>query len=606
MKVSPTFRIFLIFFVSGLITPAHAGPFWFHCLRNRFAEDLNLVQKSEPDSTALNALTFRRGFVPEAEALDISAKHTMVHLDTYVEERLGKEIMVEAKKGNSNIMIILGDRRVGLNALEEAGWKIIRVIKKKKADVIPIYLLKQGNKIKYVITNVNGKDREIYVDSILKQAGLPESRLETIGDHQSLRDVYLGLFRSLGYHPDAVFYGFRNTILSEMFKRDAGAAIIEGPKSLIQTQLIEKWDLEHANYSEVHGLPMAEVTLKNGKKVWLFQNLYGDQVNDLFNALGDFGTENISYLGTAGSLNENFKVGTLTTPAAEVDEKGQLSKLPQLKPFSSVAVHGNYSHVSAPALETTDWASQHIQHGTDFVDVELKYFLEFSKKHPEIKSRVSLVISDQMQGEGAQDLTSWGSRERTSTGDSIFPLIQEILGSDGYTGLKKIHFHSIDQLPAGRESILAQLQDFIEGGAFHFIDSMNTNRRIVPAARSKYVKMVPLNNLIQNHPIWTTNAVQNVIKRATILTRHTSEILDKGALTENMSQRFMASNTPIDVVMDREGNYAVINGNGRVAALKRAFPQLPDLPIEVQVYQIDDPKVLDLIDQFRRRNLPKK
>jgi len=118
--------------------------------------------------------------------------------------------------------------------------------------------------------------------------------------------------------------------------------------------------------------------------------------------------------------------------------------------------------------------------------------------------------------------------------------------------------------------------------------------------------MVPLNNLIQNHPIWTTNAVQNVIKRATILTRHTSEILDKGALTENMSQRFMASNTPIDVVMDREGNYAVINGNGRVAALKRAFPQLPDLPIEVQVYQIDDPKVLDLIDQFRRRNLPKK
>jgi hypothetical protein len=175
----------------------------------------------------------------------------------------------------------------------------------------------------------------------------------------------------------------------------------------------------------------------------------------VFSALHEIGAKSINYLGTTGSLNDRFPVGSFVTPKKAVLSDGSQIDLGQtLKPLNSIStLGGTYAHVSAPAMETQAWANQQVKNGSDYVEVELRYFLEFLRSHPnEIDGRVAMVVSDQMLGANAKDLNNWGFAQRSATTKTFMKIFRERMDvkNSGDDRVESLHFYPIDDTKSAK------------------------------------------------------------------------------------------------------------------------------------------------------------
>ena len=83
--------------------------------------------------------------------------------------------------------------------------------------------------------------------------------------------------------------------------------------------------------------------------------------------------------------------------------------------------------VPTPNIETRQWAEDQARNGVDLIDVELAYWLEEMRTHPEIRFRVQTVISDVLRGKHARDMTRWNWMDNARTKEHVLRLVRSIL-----------------------------------------------------------------------------------------------------------------------------------------------------------------------------------
>ena len=98
-------------------------------------------------------------------------------------------------------------------------------------------------------------------------------------------------------------------------------------------------------------------------------------------ALGEYGAKDILFLGTAGAINPEFKVGDWVDPETV-----------------------KHTHVESPNLEAQVWLNEKTKAGVDIVDVEYAYAKVSAGKIPGMKFESRLLISDVLQGPNHADL----------------------------------------------------------------------------------------------------------------------------------------------------------------------------------------------------------
>lgn len=94
------------------------------------------------------------------------------------------------------------------------------------------------------------------------------------------------------------------------------------------------------------------------------------------------------------------------------------------------------------------------------------------------------------------------------------------------------------------------------------------------------------------------------------LRRNSDKVLadDVFRIREQMGERqgdgsrdgILPSTKPMQAVVDRRGKLVVFDGNGRLAAMRRAFPNRPDMKVEMVVHETDSPLAQRVLDRTRR------
>lgn len=377
------------------------------------------------------------------ESLDVSSGHTIENVRGYLSSKMSPELMQEAGNLNTDFVVIQGPGNrahehlpPGLHQEMSNGFGAFNVVK----------VTQESGKKSFVFTNVNGESRYLQVLSFLKLAGITADRVSVRGEAQSYKDLYRRTFEKIGSKPDLVIFGFSNTSFESLVRSLVKSDI--APESLLATNKAyaeKKWEkpvfLEH----ELMNMGVQVVTFKNGKKLWLVDNEYGDRATVLMNAMQDYGVNNVLLLGTAGALNPKYKVGDLVSPYyySLPDGRKILSKL-----STNYVREGVHVHVDSPALESKVWLRQQLERKVDFVDVELQKVSEHIR--PGVRYDAHLVISDVINSEKPQDYTHWTEDHRRQTQKTLLPILGKALESAGIDASTRISSYKVHYFETGK------------------------------------------------------------------------------------------------------------------------------------------------------------
>jgi hypothetical protein len=385
-------------------------------------EDIH-VKKPTPANTEV-------GYDSEIKDLSSKAAHTIHNVPAYLTDNLGLEIVQRAAKDNSKIIISMGEGNSALSRVEKAGWKVGAQVEKREGFHQIYHAVSPEGEKGFIITRVNGEDRKVHIQSLLKLADVPESQVLTFGKTKNWKDDYLAHFKQMGYVPDGVIYGFQKTAITGAIKANP---VLSFP-TLIKQAIIDRGNrksIRNLDHNDLAALPMSVLEFKNGKRYWFFKNVYGDLADQLFHALEDHGVKNFLYSGTAGSLNPAHEVGNVFTPKRYLNKEGKVEEINWLKPVKGIKTDGQYTRVSTPNIETKQWLKNQQAKGTDIIEVELGYFLDRFKNKEDVNSRVILTISDVLEGPNSRDLTQWNKANKDK---SISPIK---LAMDDFMQFKK-------------------------------------------------------------------------------------------------------------------------------------------------------------------------
>ncbi|MFH1723028.1 MAG: hypothetical protein ABII00_00245 [Elusimicrobiota bacterium] len=388
------------------------------------------------------------GYLPEAARLDPSAPHTLKDVPGYLSDNLSAEAADAARKGEGDFLIVVGDGRTAVAQAEALGWRVQERLSKPQG-FHQVFRAKDADGRKaFLVTRVNGRDRILHVQTLLRLAGLPAGRLRTVGGPVSWKRGYLETFRRLGHVPDGVLYGFANTAVDAILLRN------KGENAGRFAQLSRFYDRKHAEpkltQHDLDGLEMQVLEFENGKRLWLFNCMYGDLARDLMAALVEHGARNITFLGTAGALAPGHKVRDVVTPAHRIHPDGSREPLDRLTPIPGVRRAGGYLRVATPNVETEAWAEKALADGADFVEVELGHLLDELRRHPEVGFRAALAVSDVLTGAGRKDMTEWGLRDLRALMPAIGKIVDSMLGATGSEAYRVRSYRHVRLVEEGR------------------------------------------------------------------------------------------------------------------------------------------------------------
>ncbi|MDQ7826151.1 MAG: membrane protein insertion efficiency factor YidD [Candidatus Eremiobacteraeota bacterium] len=368
------------------------------------------------------------GYRGEIASLDPGDPHTIKDLERYLEDNLGAAAMEAIKSGNEPFVILQGEGSRAFDAMKARGWKVLEKVEKREGFHQVCRVQDGAGKAMYAVVRVNGDDRVLHIQSLLRLAGLPADRLSTAGRYTPVKDDFLKAFESLGHVPDYVVYGMGKTAAAALMtakplhnakelagvfsgKKPAGGAAPPGKEPA----------------HDLSGLSVHVMELENGKHLWFLPPLYGDLSKDVMAALIEHGAKDITFMGTCGAVNPSYRVGQIATPVERLRPDGSRERLDWLAP-SPGATPGTYTRVATPNLETVQWARDTVKIGVDTVEVELGYWLDELKSHPEIKFRVQNVVSDVIQGDHHADMTQWNSLNNVKSMGAIRRSLEKGLG----------------------------------------------------------------------------------------------------------------------------------------------------------------------------------
>ena len=106
---------------------------------------------------------------------------------------------------------------------------------------------------------------------------------------------------------------------------------------------------------------------------------------------------------------------------------------------------------------------------------------------------------------------------------------------------------------------------------------------------------VPLSALKPIHPISFSHTQKKVQERAGALKAYVagSGLPDRWSF--DLLDKIIPSKNGIRVLRDVDGKYVVFDGNGRVEALRNAFPNRDDEEVEVQYFEMPGGSITDLV-----------
>jgi hypothetical protein len=368
------------------------------------------------------------GFNPEVDTMELTGPHTIKDLPDYVGDNLGLETVKWVKAGQP-VTIAVGEGQTTLKRLKKDGWKLGEPVEKDVGFHQVRHVQDPDGESRLLVWRVNGDDRIDHMQSLLKLAGAESEQIQTVGQTHSFKEDYLRTFRRLGEEaPELVVYG--------MSKTSAFALLADHPIRNVG----HLWDLfsrrgapvvgETEKSSDMAGVKMEVMKLKNGQDVWFLPPLYGDLSKDLLDALLEHGVKKLNFVGTCGGVDPNLEVRQVTTPHTWVHSDGERESLDWLTPHSGHDVQVSYSRVSTPNLETKEWARDQDAQDVDVIEVELGHWLETLEDRPDVEFRVQTVVSDVIQGPNHRDMTQWGFRDNWATMGPVKASIEEALRAD--------------------------------------------------------------------------------------------------------------------------------------------------------------------------------
>lgn len=348
--------------------------------------------------------------------------HTIENVQQYLRTKLGAEALLEANNPKVNYVVVQGPAADPLRYLNKANIQSTTELSNPFGAFNVTKVVYKSGEISFAITNVNGESRYIQVLSFLRLANIPESRISTQGALVSYTGLYKNTFQKIGHVPDLVIFGFANTSFEAIVK------MVNSPQAVNylrtnKSYADRKWEKPAFDQHELLNMGVQVISFKNGKKIWLIDNEYGDRATMLIDALQDHGARNILLLGTAGSLNEKYGVGQVVSPRYYVSESGQVTDTNMVSAVQTK--QGRHVHVDSPGLETKLWMTEQVLRKVDFVDVELQK--ASSAIRPQVYFDAYLIISDVINSSKPQDYTKWSESDRNKTKDVLGPILDSSL-----------------------------------------------------------------------------------------------------------------------------------------------------------------------------------
>ncbi|MBI3553352.1 MAG: hypothetical protein HY077_12730 [Elusimicrobia bacterium] len=370
------------------------------------------------------------GYPAELAAIEPSAEHTVKDLDAYLNDNLGAETVRQARAGKASFLIAVGEGRDALAKAEELGWILGSRVDKREGYHRVFEALGPDGRFGYVVQRVNGDDRVLHIQSLLKLAGAPAGRVRTVGRSVSWRERYRRVFDKQGYVPDLVVYGFSNTAIDASLLRNAfqnGRHFATLTRNYFTKKAAISGGGEDAD--DLDGMSMQVVELKDGRRIWFLHCMFGDLARDLVGAAVDHGAKNISFIGSAGSLEGAARMGEVVVPAKYRRADGSEEILDRLPDIPGIARRGTYLRVPTPNVGTKAWTSAARKKGVDLIESELGYVLDELKLRPEVRLQVALVIAEATFGPDGRDMTEWGLFDLRKLMPSLDRILDAALGA---------------------------------------------------------------------------------------------------------------------------------------------------------------------------------
>jgi hypothetical protein len=347
-----------------------------------------------------------RGYPAEFAGMKAWAPHTVKDLRGYLTDNLGAETVRAARAGKASFLIAVGESAEALARARALGWSVGERVAKKEGFHQVFAARDPEGRPGFVIARVNGADRVLHLQSLLKLAGAPAEKVRAAGRTRSWRAEYRRAFEKLGYVPDLVVYGFANTTIDSTLLRNA---FKNGRHFATLSRLYKKKTAAVAgdSASDLDGLDMQVLELADGRRIWFLHCMFGDLARDLVGAAADIGAKNITFIGSAGSLDPKTRFGSVVTPAARLRADGVKEDL-DLPEIPGIPRAGVYRRVPTPNVGTRAWTRKARAEGVDLVESELGRVLDELRARPGVRLRVALVISEVASGPNRRDMTQWG------------------------------------------------------------------------------------------------------------------------------------------------------------------------------------------------------
>lgn len=365
-----------------------------------------------------------QGYAREVASIPAWPAHTVKNLKGYLTDNLGAETVAAAKAGTASFLITVGEGREALAAAEAKGWKIGKQIAKKEGFHRVFEARTPVGRRGFVLQRVNGEDRVLHVQSLLKLAGASARRVRTIGASVSMRERYKKAFAKLGYVPDLVVYGFANTaidaaLLRNGFKNGRHFATLRRNYA----KKLAALSGGDAAADDLDGMNMQVLGLADGRKVWFLHCMFGDLARDLVGAVADHGAKNIAFIGSAGSLDADGRMGEVVIPAVLRRPDGSEEALDFLPVIPGVPRRGVYARVPTPNVGTKAWADATRAAGVNLIESELALVLGELRGRPGVRVQASLVVTEAVYGPDGRDMTEWNLKDLRA----LIPALQRIL-----------------------------------------------------------------------------------------------------------------------------------------------------------------------------------
>lgn len=391
-----------------------------------------------------------------------------LNADQYISNRQTRAIIWDAIKNGRDIEFYMEDFQTALAGIEARGGKVTAEVQTLANNYNKNYLVfyADENRYAHIVTDISGTDRLHHLTKQLSVISWNETTaaekfsnkvnvfgpVKKITEHETER-----LVRLLEVLPkaDHVIIGQKGAMERQIRLSQKVNAILElaasnpnavnnleaAEKALIselnETQdiftsmkdastwdkMFEKLKTKMAMLDETFSFNLdlnshsiADVTMKSTdgkiKRIRLVSNVWGNESKPIADALVQTGHKKFTYIGTAGTLNSDFKVGDVVSPSQVQMADGKIYELaaPAYTP-KGLKQGGNLTQVASLFDESEKWLSSQRAQGNNLVEMEVGYLAESFDQKPGVKLNVFLLVSDAV-GEEGETLDQAGSSIR--------------------------------------------------------------------------------------------------------------------------------------------------------------------------------------------------